>query len=281
MSPIDILVAVQREKTSTYKQNLAANKNFRLQIVTTKGDALSILEDRDKHIDVLVIDDQLGGVFDFVTELRHTYPRLFIILVDEEADFGLPGKADDISTAPFENNDLARRITRLMSDRQLETLRADSLPAVRDFAKRLRKAPGESGKQQVAVSACKELGYDYVAFFRTESLNPPKITLRAQEGDHSIQTIAPKQASADDLITWVAQNGQSRIATTDDELNYPLVKRGRLNVVVCVPVAYGGNQYGIIIACSEEAQSINEEQVMMIELISAQLAAAVTKEIIR
>src|SRR5690349_7966375 len=181
MSNVDVLVAVRREDASRYYKNLSAYKDFRVQMVSDTGDAFNILADRDQHIDVLVLDNSLGHIYEFIQELRHSYPRLFIVLVDEEADFGMPGQADEISTEPFENNDLIKRITRLMSDRQLETLRADSLPAVRSFAKELRKASGEVGKQQAAVAACKDLGYDYVAFYRLENSNPPTVTLKAQD----------------------------------------------------------------------------------------------------
>lgn len=280
MAAIDILVAVRREDASKYYKNLSQHKDIRLQIVSDKNDALNILSDRDQHIDVLVIDNQLGEVYDLIDELRHSYPRLFIILIDEEADFGLPGQADEISTMPFANDDLVRRIKRLMSDRQLETLRADSLPAVRDFAKQLRRASGEYGKQQAAVSACIDLDYAYVAFYRLESLDPLTVTLKAQDGPHSVQAVAPKQASPDDLMAWVAKNGQSRIAGPDDDPSHPLVQKRRFSAVACVPVVFSGSRYGVLVACREQPNSITQEHVLMLELVSAQLAAAVSKEII-
>jgi hypothetical protein len=280
MSNVDVLVAVRREDASRYYKNLSAYKDFRVQMVSDTGDAFNILADRDQHIDVLVLDNSLGHIYEFIQELRHSYPRLFIVLVDEEADFGMPGQADEISTEPFENNDLIKRITRLMSDRQLETLRADSLPAVRQFAKELRKASGELGKQQAAVAACKEMGYEYVAFYRLENLTPPTLTLKAQEGPMPIQAVVPKSASPDDLITWVAQNGQSRIAGPQDSPNYPLVAKGRLGAAACVPVIFSGNRYGVLIACREVPNSITQENVLMLELVTAQLGAAISKEII-
>jgi GAF domain-containing protein len=280
MAVTDVLIAVRREDASRYYKNLSNQKDLRLQIVSEKSDALNLLADPDKHVDVLVIDNQLGNVFELITELRHTYPRLFIIIVDEEADFGLPGQADEISTMPFANNDLVRRITRLMSDRQLETLRADSLPAVREFAKRLRKAVGEAGKQQAAVSASKDLDYDYVSFYRLESLDPLKLSLKAQEGTPPVMAVAPKQSTPEDVITWVAQTGQSRIVSPDDEPNYLLVKRGRMGAAACVPVIFSGSRYGVLIACRERPGTIQQEHVMMLELVCAQLAAAISKEII-
>lgn len=277
---VHILVAVPREDASRYHKNLSASKDFRLHIVSDRRDVLTTLANRDIHIDVLVLDNRLGGIYDLIGDVRHSYPRLFIVLVDEEADFGLPGQADDMSTTPFENDDLAKRITQLMSDRQLETLRADSLPAVRDFAKRLRKATGEYGKQQEAVSACMDMDYQYVAFYRLESLNPLRLTLKAQDGSNALQSVAPKQAAENDLMQWVAQTGQSRIAGPEDEPTHPLVKRGRLGAVACVPVLFSGQKYGVLVACREVPGTITQENVIMLELVSAQLAAAVSKEII-
>ncbi len=280
MPSIDVLIVVRREDASRFYKNLSAYPDFRVQLVSDLGDALNILADRHQHVDVLVVDNRMGHTFEFITELRQSYPRLFIVLVDEEADFGLPGQADEISTEPFTNNDLIRRITRLMSDRQLETLRADSLPAVRQFAKELRKAAGEIGKQQTAVAACKNLGYEYVAFYRLENADPLRLTLKAQDGPPPIQVAAPKQAAPDDLMAWVAQSGQSRITGPNDTPNHPLVARGRLGAVACVPVILGGSRYGVLVACRDQPGSITQENVLMLELVSAQLAAAVSKEII-
>jgi GAF domain-containing protein len=278
MPSIDLLVAVRREHAGRYHKNLSSHKDLKVEIVSNTQDALDILADRDKHVDVFVVDNGVGDTDDLIADLRHSYPRLLIILVDEEADFGIPGQADEISTEPFENDDLIRRIGSLMSDRQLETLRADSLPGVRTFAKKLRTATGEGGKYQAAVEACQEMGYDYVGYYRLETLNPINLTLKAQVGPNAILAIMPKQASADDIIGWVSKSGQSRIAGPQDTPTHPLVARGRLGSVACVPVVFSGNRYGALIACRELPDSINRENVMMLELVSAQLAAAISKE---
>jgi GAF domain-containing protein len=278
MSSVDILVAVPREDASRFYKNLSSYEDFRIQMVSDAGDALDILADPERPVDVLVLDNRLGHVFELIAELRQSYPRLLIILVDEDADFGMPGQADEISTDPFTDNDLIRRITRLMSDRQLETLRADSMPAVRQFAKQLRKAAGELGKYQSAVAACKDLGYDYVAFYRLDSFDPIQVSLRAQDGPAAIQAVAPKQAEVDDIVMWVAQTSQSRIAGPEDKPNYLLVARGRLGAVACVPVMFGGARYGVLVACREQPNSITQDNVLMLDLVSAQLAAAISKE---
>ncbi len=280
MNAVDVLVAVRREHASRYYKSLSAQKNFRVQMVSDTGDALNALADRDQHVDVLVLDNGLAHIFEFVAELRHSYPRLLIVLVDEDADFGMPGQADEISTEPFNNNDLVRRINRLMSDRQLETLRADSLPAVRQFAKLIRKASGEIGKQEAAVSACKDLGYDYVAFYRRDDNNSGQLVLKAQDGSNAIKAVATKTADPDDLMTWVQQNRQSRISNPPDSPNHPLVAKGRLGCAACIPVIFGSNNYGVLLACREQPGSISQENVLMLELVAAQLSAAISKEIV-
>lgn len=78
---------------------------------------------------------------------------------------------------------------------------------------------------------------------------------------------------------WVAQNGQSRIAGPEDRPNHPLVARGRLGAVSCVPVSFSTRSFGVIVACKDRPGSITQEAVLMLELIAAQLAAAITKEV--
>jgi len=278
MKSVDILVSVREDSAKRYYQNLSTQEGFKINIVTQTADALTLLADLTHHTDVFVIDNNLGESHDLIRDLRQKYPRLLIVLVDEEADFGIPGQADDISTEPFNHDDLARRINRLMSDRQLETLRSDSLPAVRNIAKRLRTATGARGKQEAAVLACKEMGYDYVAYYHLERLEPFRMSLYAQNGPNPIQAVAPKQASLDDLMGWVSQNNQSRIAGPEDKPNHPLVARGRLGAVACVPVSFSGSSYGVMVMCRDRPGSITQENVMMLELVCTQLASALSKE---
>jgi DNA-binding response OmpR family regulator len=276
---IDLLVAVKRDDGSRYYKNLSTYENFNVHITHTVVDAVAALADRAQHFDVLVIDNNLDtDVYNTITDLRQRYPRLIIVLVDEEVDFAMPGQADEISTEPFRNDDLARRISRLISDRRQETLRSDSLPAVRQFAKRLRTATGLIGKQQVAVQSCKEMNYDYVAYYHREGGEPLRLTMRAQVGPNAIQAVAPKEATGEDLMGWVQQNGQSRIAAPEDRPNHPLVSRGRLGAVACIPVMFNNVIYGVMIACRERPGTITQENVLMLELICAQLAAAMSKE---
>ncbi|MCC6801779.1 MAG: hypothetical protein IT319_02755 [Anaerolineae bacterium] len=277
MAHIDMLVIVRREHADRYFQNLSVQTDYRVRLVSNIPDALELLNDRDKHVDIVVLDNGLESAYEMVTKLRASHHRLLIVLVDEEADFAMPGQADDITTEPFTNDDLVRRVNRLMSDRHLETLRADIMPPVRDFAKKLRKATGEGGKPQAAVSACLDLGYEYVAFYQLDSLDPLQITLKAQDGIAWVKPLAPKTASADDLIGLVATTGQSRIAKPTDEPNHPLVSRGHLGAIACTAVGTT-NRYGVLVVCRVERDSITQQQVMMLELISAQLAAVIAKE---
>jgi GAF domain-containing protein len=278
MGQVDVLAAVPQEKASVYHKNLSLVQDFRLHIVTAISDALDLLADREQHIDVIVLDVSLGAVYELIDDLRHSYPRLFIVMVDEDADFGTPGYADALSTAPFTDNDLVKRITRLMSDRQMETLRADSLPAVRSFAKELRAAIGQAGKEQTAVTAIRTSGFDYVAYYRLEDEAALRLTLRAQAGPKPIEAIAPRSAAPDDLMTWVCQKGQSRITTPPDAPNHPLVARGRLGTAACVPVLFSGQRFGVIVACNDQPGSITQDKVMMVELVAAQVAAAISRE---
>ncbi|MCA9906532.1 MAG: GAF domain-containing protein [Anaerolineae bacterium] len=279
MSQIDVLLAIHREDAKRYYQNLNQQKDLRPQIVTTAQEVMETLGNNSQRVDVLVLDNHLEDAFELVEDVRHTYPRLVIVLIDEDADFALPGRADDVSTEPFRNDDLVRRIMRLMSDRQLETLRADSMPAIREFAKQLRlvTGSGDLGKQQAAVNACSELGYDYVAFYKADVTQGLSVRLRAQAGPPHLQAAAPEEAGVDDIVGWVAKSAQSRTAGPQDSLNYRLVTQGRMGSVAAVPVSTT-TTYGVLVACRLEPDSINQSHVLMLELISAQLAAAVSKE---
>jgi DNA-binding response OmpR family regulator len=279
MAIIDLLMTVKSSDVDRYRSLFTTRDEFRANWANSTADALHILADRTHHTDVLVLDNNIDtDTHLVVTEVRQRYPRLMIVLVDEEADFAMPGQADDISIAPFKDNDLLRRIGRLISERRTETLRSDSLPAVREFVKRMRDATGSLGKQEVAVQVCKDFNYDYVAYYQREPGEPLRLSLRAQAGPPAIQAIAPKMAASDDLMGWVLINAQSRIAAPDDRPNHPLVARGRLGAVACVPVMFNMISRGVIVACREQPGTITQENVLLLELVGAQLASALAKE---
>jgi GAF domain-containing protein len=122
------------------------------------------------------------------------------------------------------------------------------------------------------------MNYDYVACYKQENPDPIKLALKAQDGSRPIKAVAPQDSTPEDLMGWVAQTGQSRIAAPEDSPNHPLVAKGRLGAVACVPVNISGVRYGVLVACRDVPGSITQENVLMLELISAQLAAALSKE---
>lgn len=276
---IQVLAAAPASVETDYHQNLSTDSQLHVTVVTSVTAAQNILATSQRRIDVFVIDNALGDAFSLTKELRRTYPRLLIILVDRDADFGMPGHADDVSVDPFKEGDLIRRIKRLNEERSLQTLRADTLPPVRQFAKTLHRAGPEVSKSQVAVQAIAELGYDYVAFYEVVPKTPPELALSAQTGQEAITSIAPQQQDyATSLIGWVAQNGQSRVVSADDHPNHPFTTQKHFCSAVCVPVGTT-LRIGVILACRKETNTISQQNVMMLELVSAQLASALAKEI--
>jgi len=275
---IHVLVAAQLTSLVRFRDHLSRDPQLKLTFVANQSDAREALADPQKRTDVLVVDSALGAVYELVKELRQTYPRLLIILVDQEADFGMPGHADEISVTPFENDDLLKRIKRLTEERSLETLRTDALPPVRAFAKALRRGTPGSSKSQAAVEAIRELGYDYVAFYSLIPTTPPELTLGAQVGPEALTSLAPQQQDLhDSLVGWVSQNGQSRIAGPEDHPNHPFIRQRRLQSGVCVPVGTT-MRFGVILACREQPNAITPQNVLVLELVSAQLANALAKQ---
>jgi CheY-like chemotaxis protein len=271
------LAAVRLPSVARYRENLSKDPKLKVTVVTSEANAREALQSAEKRTDVFVVDNGLGNVYELIKDLRQTYPRLLILLVDEDADFGMPGRADDVSTEPFKDDDLIRKIKRLAEERRLETLRADALPPVRNFAKSLRKAAKGLGKQQAAVEAVRELGYDYVAYYSIAPSDPPALSLAAQVGPNAIQSMVPPRTDYNGLLGWVAQNGQSRIVGPGDPLNFVLIEKEKFGAAVCLPVGTS-LRFGVILACREQPGSITQQNVLMLELISAQLASAMAKE---
>lgn len=277
MSSLNILVTVPSEATERYQTHLAAQEQFVVHTVASDTEARAALAGQEKRTDILIVDNALDGVFELIRDSRQTYPRLLIILVDEEADFLMPGRADDVSTDPFIDNDLVKRIFRLLRERETETLRADSLPPVRAVAKALREATGVKGKAGAVVEAVHELGYDFVGYYCLEDDGPPLLLLAAS-GPQAITSIVPQKQNEASLVGWVAENGQLRIVGPEDEPNFSLVKRGRLGAGACVPVG-SATRYGVLLACREQPESITHENAMVLELIGGQLAVTLAREL--
>jgi GAF domain-containing protein len=79
------------------------------------------------------------------------------------------------------------------------------------------------------------------------------------------------------LMGWVAQNGQSRTVAPDDDLNHPFVTAMKFRAAACVPVGTA-LRFGVLVACRTDSGTITQENVMMLELVSAQLASALAKD---
>lgn len=278
MEKIRVLVAVRLAASVRYRENLSTEARFQFQFVTSIEAIHAALADTTSSADVLVVDNQLGDVYSLVKELRQSQPRLLIIEVDEEADFSLPGQADDISNDPFKDDELLRKIKRLVEDRRLQTLSADALPPVRTFAKALMRAKGGPAKTQAAVTAIHELGYDYVAFFKITPTDPPTVSVAAQAGPNSVTSIAPPRLDYEkSIIGRVAQSGENCIVGPQDDPNHPFISRGRFGVGACIAV--GTNiRFGVVFACRDVPGSITHEHLLMLELICAQLASALARE---
>lgn len=277
MSKINLLVAVELKKSVRFREELAKEPTVNITIVTSLEQVHQMLEDKSKPFGVLVVDNALGDVFELVKTLRQRYANLLIIEIDEEADFSLPGQSDDVSNTPFENDELIKKIKRLVEDRRLETLRADSLPSVRSFAKSLMQAKGSLAKTKAAVDAVMTLGFNYVAFFKMTPTDPPSASVVAQDGDEAVKRIAPQKLSNNSVIGHVAATGDTKIINPEDEINHPFIARGKFRQGMAVPV--GNNmRFGVLFAAQDGPDEIKKELVLMVELISAQLASALARE---
>ncbi|HRE46205.1 MAG TPA: hypothetical protein PLD47_00635 [Aggregatilineales bacterium] len=277
--PIHILATVRLPSLVKFRETLAKEPKFRTTIVTSAEAARTALADREKALDVFVVDNNIPNtdVYEWIKQLRSTHPRLLILLVDEEADFGTPGRADDVTTTPFKDDELIKKIKRMAEERSLATLRADSLPPIRDFAKALRKANKSVGKQQAAVSAVRDMGYDYVVFYTITPGDPPALSLAAQEGDQQISSMMPIRTDYENILGSVVRSGQPKIINTGDSPSHFLIDRGRFGAAVAIPVGTT-LRFGVLIAFRPEAGSIKQESIVMLELICAQLASALAKE---
>lgn len=277
MAKIKVLGAIRFEAMAKYREFLIKETEFEMTWAPSFDSLTQTLADKAKRIDVLVVDQTLGDVHTLIDELRKSYPQLLIILVDEEADFAMPGRADEISTEPFKDDQLIKLVKRVFEDRRLVTLKSDALPPVRQFAKKIMNAQKGPAKVQAAVEAIQELGFDYVAFYTVQGTEEKTMSVSAQAGDAQVTRIAPqKQDYNTSLVGWVAQNGQTRIVKKEDELNHPFVARGKFGRGVCVAVG-STIRFGVLMACQEK-EDLNEQSALMLELISAQLASALARE---
>jgi len=277
-SLIHVLAAVTPAALSRYRTVLSQDAQIKLSLVTHDHDARAFLTQSQQCADVLVLDSALCDAYALINELRQSYPRLMILLVDAEADFSTAGRADDVTTQPFEDGDLVRRIKRLAQERQLETLRADMLPPVRSIAKDLRRAGSSHAKQSAVVNAIAEMGYDYVAFYQLLPTSPPSLSLASQVGPPQLGDMAPASVPVGNtLLGWVAESGQSRVVGLGDTPNHLFIERGLLASGACIPVGKSLH-FGVLFVCRAEPRAISEHHVKLLELIGAQLANALARD---
>jgi hypothetical protein len=275
--PIYVLAAVPHESLARYREHLERDPQVVLTLVSRQEEVMAHLGDTQGRSDVLVLDSGLGDMYDFVKEVRQLHPTLLIILVDERVDFGLPGQADELSVTPFEDDDLLRRIKRLAEERRLQTLRADIEPPVRALAKKLTRARSTKAMLQAALETVRELGYVYAAFYGVDERDTGCLVLRLQLGPADLTKTAPAQQTIEGtLVGWAFKNGQSRVAGVADPLSHPFLQQQRVSSVVSVPVGMA-LRYGVLLACSTQADRLAHKQVMMLELIGAHLANALAR----
>jgi hypothetical protein len=276
-SLIHTLVALRIASLGRYRENLAKDPKIKATIVTSEEAARTHLSNPDKRTDIFVVDNGIGNVFDWIKEVRQMNPRLLILLVDEEADFVTPGRADEVTTTPFKEDDMLKKIKRLAEERSLATLRADSLPEVRNFAKALRKATKSVGKQQAAVAAIKDLGFDHVIYYEVVPGPPPAFTLGAQIGPNAVMGVVPVRADYDGVLGHVAKTGESKIVRPGSSPSHFLIEKSRYAALMAVPVGTT-LRFGVLMAFTERPDAVREERMVMIELICAQLASGIAKE---
>lgn len=239
---------------------------------------LDTLEDASARLalptapDMLVIDKSIDGAYDWLSALRVRMPRLLMMLIDEGADFAMPGAADDVTTTPFENDDLARRIQRLIGDRKMETLRADAMPPVRDLGQRMRKAGSESGIVQAAIGVVADLGYSDAAVFKLDESRGNALVLVTHQGAADVRAALPSPVPAGHVLARCALSGQMELLTAQKHQNFALVERGRLHAAAIVPVGIA-RRYGVLLASRDDAGEIPARDVLMLELIAAQLGS--------
>lgn len=275
--PIKLLVAVRPEAVVRYHEHLDPDGRLSATIVDSEAAAQAMLSD-DKHApDVLAVDRGLCDTNALLTELRRVHSRLMVIVLDEDADFATPGPADDVSTDPWHDDELVKKIMRLVEERSVATLRADALPGVRSFVKALRKATRPTSKQQAAVSAVRDLGYDHVAYYAILPGDELSLSLAAQACPDEMDGALPQHESDGGLPGWVARTGQSKVAHPGDVPGHPLLDTGPYGAAVCAPVG-STIRFGVMLAFRSGHEAVGGDDIVMLELINAQLASALVRD---
>jgi hypothetical protein len=275
---IYVLLAIDPGAVERYRVNLASEARIIPCFVSSLAEAEAVLADPTARIDAVVIDNELGGVFDAIKAIRKAYPRLWVVLVDEEADLITPGRADAATTEPFKDGDLVKKIKRLAEERRLETIQKDALAPVRAFARMMAKAGKDTPRPQVAVDTVQQLGYTYAAYYSLVATVPPSLSLVAQAGPDSMRSAVPLRSDLTTLAGWVAENGQPRIANGGEPPSFVLTQRGLVGPTLAVPVGIT-LRFGVIVACKPLGGAVAPDDLNALELVGQQLAAALAKEV--
>lgn len=283
MANAEILATLREDKIEQYRDELSSANDLRVQIAATTAALLDMLAGDTQHIDLVLIDNELDSANIFVPDLRQRYPKLPIIIVDEEADFGTPGHASDLSCDPFLDDELIHKVNRLLG-RSISTgaPETESQPA-QSAVSAPENAPENAAQTpanriDTTLKAIQEMGFDYVAYYTIDGTDPPALTLAGQHGPNAINAVAPKSAGSDDLMGHVAKTQKSQIAGPQDTPIHPLVARGRLGAVVCVPVSHEDTRYGVLAVCNDRPGSIQTDIMPALEMVASQLAAALKRD---
>jgi hypothetical protein len=276
---IQLLVAVPREQAARYYTGLGASGQYDLTMTSNSREALDLLEDRSRYFDALVVDSTLADAGVLLDELFYRNPRQMVVLVDETNESPLRSviRPDRISDMPFADDDLERRIARLLSDSRLETVPANMVLPVRELARKLRSEDTPGDRYRVAVAACQGLGYSYTAFYSLERAEPALLRLAAQLGEGDMHLLVPLSAQAGEVIAQVAITGESVVLEADNAADYLPVAVGTLGSVAMVPAGRTAC-FGVLVAGREAPGAINAQNVAVLELVGAQLAAAIARE---
>lgn len=280
MALIQVLAAIPREQAARYYTSLSASGQYELTLTSDSRDTLDLLEDRGRHFDALVLDSRLAEVDSLLDDVQFNLPRMIVVLVDETGDSPLRERLrpDHVSSAPFLDDDLERRIARLLSDSQLETMPANTMLPVRELARKLRTEEEPGDRFRVAVEACRGLGYHYTAFYRVEQQEPPLLELAAQQGADGFSDLVPASADGQSVIARVAMTGECLILASGHPEGYAPLAEGVLSSVAMVPAGRAAC-FGVLIAARTEPNAINTENLGVLELVAAQLAAAIAREL--
>jgi hypothetical protein len=275
--PIKLLVAVRPSAVARYRECLEPDARLAVTLVDSEDAAQKALADELHAPEVLAVDRGLCDTNALLAEIRRAHSRLMVIVLDEEADFATPGPADDISTEPLHEDELVKKAMRLVEERSVATLRADALPGVRSFVKALRKATRPTSKQQAAVSAVKELGYDHVAYYSILPGEEMSLSLTAQAGPDEVEGMLPQHEGEETLPGWVARTGQSTVARPDETPGHPLLDNGYYGAAICAPVG-STIRFGVMLAFRANGDDVGGDDIVMLELINAQLASALMRD---